>query len=103
MRNTQLEIDNKRNELYNSAITSLNQLGIIQDQVARQKQNIQGYAALLEAENEKFNYGESSVFLINKRQEKLLEGQLKLIDLHLKMQMVSLKYLYYTNNLMDQL
>ncbi|MDN3669761.1 TolC family protein [Echinicola jeungdonensis] len=102
VRNTQLEIDNKRNELYNSAITSLNQLDLIRNQVVRQKQNIKGYAALLEAENEKFNFGESSVFLINKRQEKLLEGHLKLIDLHLKMQLVSMKYLYYTNNLMEQ-
>ncbi len=101
VRSTELEIENKRNELYNYALNSLNQLSILEDQVKLQEQNVQGYAALLEAENEKFNFGESSVFLINKRQEKLLEGELKLIELQVKRELETLKYFYYTNNLMD--
>lgn len=101
VRNTELEIENKRNELYNYAFNSLNQLSILEEQVALQQQNVQGYAALLDAENEKFNFGESSVFLINNRQEKLLEGQIKLIELQVKRELETLKYLYFTNNLMD--
>ena len=33
------------------------------------------------AENEKFRFGESSIFLLNSREQKLIEAQLKLVKL----------------------
>lgn len=46
--------------------------------------NVNAYQTLLEAEQIKFNLGESSVFLLNKRQEKFLGGLEKLAKLEAK-------------------
>ena len=45
-------------------------------------QNItENYRALLDAENEKFNFGESSVFLINTREQRWLDARVKYLKL----------------------
>ena len=63
---------------------------------------MEGYRLLLDGENEKFRFGESSVFLLNKRQEKYINGQLKLIELNIKLQVELLNYLYYSNGLIEK-
>ncbi|MEL6866698.1 MAG: TolC family protein [Bacteroidota bacterium] len=97
-----LDLENKRNELLNKIQNSQQQQDILQDQLALQQQNISGYQLLLEGENEKFRFGESSVFLLNKRQEKFIFGQLKLIALFVKLTQERLNYRYLTNNLITQ-
>lgn len=98
----ELDIDNKRNELSNKLEASLQQQNILQDQLEVLRQNVEGYRLLMEGENEKFRFGESSVFLLNKRQEKYINGQLKLIELEVKMQQERLNFLYYSNRLTGQ-
>lgn len=93
------DIDNKIVELQNKMEGSLQQQVILREQIDLQAQNVAGYRQLLDGENEKFNYGESSVFLLNKRQEKYINGQLKLIKLNFKLQMELLNYLYFANGL----
>ncbi len=99
MKENFLDIQNKRNELLNKIENSLEQQSILEQQVALQTQNVDGYRQLLDGENVKFQYGESSVFLLNKRQEKYINGQMKLISTSIKQQMEVLNYLYYTNDL----
>ena len=94
-----LEVQNKQNELNNKQIASLEKQTILNQQILLQEQNVEGYRQLLEGENEKFRYGESSVFLVNKRQEKYLNGQIKLIQLKFKIRLERLRYLYYINRL----
>lgn len=94
-----LDIQNKQNELLNKIESNLLQQNILRDQVDLIERNVAGYKQLLDAENEKFKYGESSVFLLNKRQEKYINGQVKLIELNLKLNTVLLKYLYFINDL----
>ncbi|MDB4285780.1 TolC family protein [bacterium] len=96
-----LEIENKRNELRNKIEGSLQQQSILRQQLTLMRQNVDGYKQLLDAENEKFQYGESSVFLLNKRQEKYINGRLKLIELNIKFQMELLNYLYHANDLIQ--
>jgi outer membrane protein TolC len=98
----ELEIENKRNELLNKIENSLLQQQLLIQQFNLLSQNVENYNLLLEGENELFNFGESSVFLLNKRQEKYIEGQLKLIDLQIKQKMELLNYLYYTNKILTQ-
>ena len=93
------DIDNKIVELQNKMEASLQQQLILREQIDLQIQNVAGYKQLLDGENEKFNFGESSVFLLNKRQEKYINGQLKLIKLNYKQQIELLNYLYYSNDL----
>jgi outer membrane protein TolC len=98
---TMLDIDNKTNELQNKIEGSWQQQQAYREQVALIERNVDGYRRLLEGETEKFNYGESSVFLLNKRQEKYIDGQLKLIEVYIKQQMEVLKYLYFSNQLIN--
>ena len=58
-----------------------NLLANTRDQIELYAEVSANYARLLEAENEKFRIGESSIFLLNSREQKLLEAQLKLIKL----------------------
>ncbi|MFK8101033.1 MAG: TolC family protein [Saprospiraceae bacterium] len=97
-----LDIENKTNELQNKIEASLAQQGVLQTQVNLMEQNVEGYKLLLDGENEKFRFGESSVFLLNKRQEKYINGQLKLIEIQIKQKQEILNYLYYTNEILDR-
>ncbi len=94
-----LDIDNKRNELSNKISNSEMQMELISSQVTLLNNNIINYKKLLDAENEKFNFGESSVFLLNKRQEKFISTKLKLIETLYKQQTESLNYLFFTNQI----
>ena len=77
------------------------QLLLLQEQLILLSNNVENYKRLLDGENEKFNYGESSVFLLNKRQEKYINGQLKLIETYIKRQMELLNFLYFSNQLVN--
>ncbi len=57
---------------------------------------IQNYEQLLLAENTKFQLGESSIFLVNSREMKFIESQLKQIDLEAKQMYYQLQYLYHS-------
>lgn len=69
-----LEIRNKVRDAYNEWQTNQQQIALYQDIT-------NNYQRLLEAEVTKFELGESSIFLINAREQKLIEAQVKLIKL----------------------
>jgi len=96
----QLDLENKRNELKNKIESSRQQQQLLQLQINLISENIEGYKRLLDGENIKFNFGESSVFLLNKRQEKFINGQLKLIKTYIEQQIELLNYLYFSNQLL---
>jgi hypothetical protein len=52
------------------------------------------YSALFEGERQKFAAGESSLFLVNTRESKLIEGLLKAIELDIA-EKVALSELYF--------
>jgi outer membrane protein TolC len=70
----QLEVENKINNYYNQQDNFIAQIELYEGAV-------QNYNTLLEAEYIKFDLGESSIFLVNSREQKLIEAQLKLIEL----------------------
>lgn len=49
---------------------------------------VENYEKLLAAEERKFSFGESSLFLINTRESKLIEAQLKQYELLTKYNMI---------------
>jgi outer membrane protein TolC len=49
--------------------------------LALYRETVANYQRLLDAELRKFSIGESSIFLINSRENKLIDAQLKLIKL----------------------
>jgi outer membrane protein TolC len=58
-----------------------NELETTRQQIALYSEVTRNYSQLFEAEQIKFDLGESSVFLLNTREQKLLEARLKLIKL----------------------
>ena len=93
------EIAYKKTEIHNKIIANKKNQHALIDQIKLLEQNIVGYQTLLAAESKKFEYGESSMFLINKRQEKLIESELKLLSSQNKLILNYLDYLLLTNNI----
>lgn len=82
---TRLQRDFKRQELTNKIESYYIELLNIRSQLGVSRSAVSNYARMLEVEEIKFRLGESSVFLINSRQNKLIDGQLKLIALEGKL------------------
>jgi outer membrane protein TolC len=74
---TQLQIINKVKAAYNELLATQTQVILFQG-------NVQNQQKLLKAEETKFSIGESSMFLVNTRETKLLESQQKLAELKAK-------------------
>ena len=77
LRDAEFERDNAQVEILNKVIAIYNEL----DSYIQQNQLIQDivrdYSTLLSAEERKFSFGESSLFLINSREGKLIDAYLK--------------------------
>ena len=80
----QYDLDNAQVQLKNKI------LGVYRELESFDKQNIlideivNDYNTLLIAEERKFNFGESSLFLINSRESKLIDAELKQIEVQNK-------------------
>jgi outer membrane protein TolC len=74
-----LELQNKFQFYFNEIETTLAQINTY-NEVAR------NYSRLLDGENERFRLGESSIFLLNSRERKVIEAQLKLNKLRITVQ-----------------
>jgi outer membrane protein TolC len=61
-----------------------NEFETLKNQVALQSNNYTNYQQLVKAEEAKFFNGESSLFIINSRENKALEAQEKLIEIKTK-------------------
>ena len=68
--NAQVEIQNKVTAIYKELDSYVAQNQLIDDIVT-------DYSTLLAAEERKFSFGESSLFLINSRESKLIDAYLK--------------------------
>lgn len=69
-----LELNNKLKSAYNKQV-------ILTEQTSIYSIAVDQYGQLLKGEKEKFRLGESSLFLINSRENKYIEAQIKLIEL----------------------
>ncbi|MEZ4934431.1 MAG: TolC family protein [Saprospiraceae bacterium] len=74
-------LSQKRQEVRNKISIYQNDLDNLRQQIQLASQMRDNYVRLVEAENTKFAIGESSIFLINSRENKLIEAELKLAKL----------------------
>ncbi len=84
IRQNRLEADYKQQELKAKINATRNEVLNYKKQIDIVQQNIGNYRRLLSAEESLFRNGESSMFLINSRENKLLEAEQKLLDIRLK-------------------
>ncbi len=78
---TELDILQKTQVIENKVRQYANDLDNLRNQVVLYRDITRNYLTLLEAETEKFNQGESSIFLINTREQRWLDAQVKFLKL----------------------
>ncbi len=81
---TQIEMNQKKLEISIKIKSYYNSVNTLREQIAIQEQNLKNYQQLVRAEEIRFQNGESSLFVINSRENKLLDAQEKLISLKTK-------------------
>jgi len=85
---TKLEQNKKRLQVELKIRNYYNKFIYLKNQIKLQNQNYNNYKSLVKAEESKLFQGESSLFIVNGRENKALEALEKLIELKTK---------YYTN------
>lgn len=81
----QLDLSQKRLEIQNKVRYYYNELFYYGNQVRMYRNIVRNYVTLMDAEEKKFSIGESSVFLLNSREIKLIESRIKLVELQSKL------------------
>jgi outer membrane protein TolC len=84
IQDSELMLQQKRIELLNKTEVYYNEWLYNWQQIQIYEQYVKDYETLCQAERTRFANGESSLFLINSREQKLVEGQLKLMELNIK-------------------
>lgn len=97
IQDVEYDIKNKQNELKNKALTALQGVERYAQMASLNKQNVSGYKRLLEAEQLRFSFGESSVFLVTKRQEKYIKTSAEYIKSRAYEELARLEFLYQLN------
>ncbi|BAV08926.1 Outer membrane protein TolC [Filimonas lacunae] len=81
---TSLQLENKRWQLSNKIRSYYNEYTLLQQQLGTTSSMYRNYQALLKNEELKFSQGESSLFVINSRESKLIELLQKQTELRVK-------------------
>jgi outer membrane protein TolC len=84
VREKQLELDLKTQEYVTKLKSSFNELITLQQQTILYEESISGFKRLFDGEYARFTNGESSLFLVNARENRYLEAQIKLRELQAK-------------------
>lgn len=97
--NNRLEWRNKENELdVKSALVRKN-LNVVSAQLVNAENNVRYNRMLLEAEKIKFDHGESSLFILNTRETRWMESELKLAQYRFKFISLALELIYLKGEL----
>ncbi|WP_231565544.1 TolC family protein [Psychroserpens sp. Hel_I_66] len=84
LQDTQFDIANAKITIQNKVLAIYRELESFETQNELIDNIIDDYETMLNAEERKFNFGESSIFLINSREKNLIDTQLKAIELQNK-------------------
>jgi outer membrane protein TolC len=84
LQDAQFDLDNAEIALKNKIVALYRELESFETQNILIDDIVDNYSTLLSAEERKFSFGESSLFLINSRESKLIETQLKQIEVQNK-------------------
>ena len=84
LQEAQFELDNAQIEVKNKILSVYRELESFESQNLLINEIVQNYSTLLTAEERKFSFGESSLFLINSRESKLIDAELKRIEVRNK-------------------
>lgn len=100
LQETNLTLNIKRQSVLNKVSAYFNELAGLQKQVSIYTEAYLNYEKLARGENLRFRSGEGSLFLVNARENKLLEANQKLIELKTKYFKTKLAVQWATGNLL---
>ena len=84
IRQSEFELLQEQREVLNNITVSYNELRNLQQLVEIQVGLVNNSVTLRDAEEIRFESGESSLFLVNQRERSLIEAQAKLVELQAK-------------------
>ena len=96
-----LKLSNKRREILNKANILYRDQAMLEEQLLRQNNMVSNYGQLLNAEEDMFSIGESSIFLLNNRDLKYLDSQIKENEMRNKLLTNRLKILQNSFSLLS--
>lgn len=94
MKSTNLDLESKRFSLSQKYAMATQEFETTREQSEQYRKTVLDYERLLNAEQRKFELGESSLFLVNSRLNKYLDSRIKLIELQMKNRKSELKTWY---------
>jgi len=100
---TKMELLNTNREVANAISNTFNEIKFLESALSLQKRMIENYKKLLEGEHSKFDNGESSIFMLNSRESKLIDGEIKLAELKSKLEKMKTELYYNAGSLMQDL
>lgn len=103
IRQTEIERDLIQNDLQNKLNQNFAEQSVLQTQLRLLKQSYTAGEKLLQGEEMRFNMGESSLFLVNSRETKLIEVNEKLLNIDAKIKKAQLKALWLNGTLFENL
>jgi len=86
-------------ETRNKALGLIQNLTLLRSQLATVQSNVRNMEILLDAERDKFNSGESSVFLINVREQQLFDLRMQEVEASFQLKITELELLYLLGEL----
>jgi len=101
IKDTEFKLERKRQSLKVKLATYRNTIDNIENQVILQEETILNYQSMLDAENRKLIAGESSIFLVNNREQKYLTASNKRLSTQAKLVKNRLAYLYLLGQLTE--
>jgi outer membrane protein TolC len=99
---TQLEMEVKTAFLNYKYIAAINERDMLRNQAGLQQKNVQYYNQLFESEKTMFTIGESSLFLLNTREQNLISSQVKLMEILTKGLKSELSVVYSSGQLWEK-
>ena len=94
LKSTNLDLERKRFSLSQKYAMATQEFETTREQSEQYRKTVLDYERLLNAEQRKFELGESSLFLVNSRLNKYLDSRIKLIELQMKNRKSELKTWY---------
>lgn len=83
---TKMDILNTNREVATTISTSYNEIKFLEKSLLMQESVVVNYQKLLMGERSKFENGESSIFMLNSRESKMIDGEIKLAELKSKLE-----------------
>jgi outer membrane protein TolC len=81
LQDSQLDLNLERLQLDNKMKAGRNEITALQNQISITNTLVEDYNTMLQSEERLFSFGESSIFLINSRENSLLSSQISQINL----------------------